>query len=78
MLAELLVEAQPVPDDLVVLQVRVQEDGGAALRGLDQGVRPPAAQHHCEEQPAPVLQHSTVLISQRTPALVSIRQRSEL
>ena len=48
MLAELLVEAQPVPDDLVVLQVRVQEDGGAALRGLDLGVRPPAAQHqHC-------------------------------
>ena len=55
MLAELLVEAQPVPDDLVVLQVRVQEDGGAALRGLDQGVRPPAAQHHCEDNTAPVL-----------------------
>ena len=56
MLAELLVEAQPVPDDLVVLQVRVQEDGGAALRGLDQGVGPPAAQHqHCEDNTAPVL-----------------------
>ena len=55
MLAELLVESQPVPDDLVVLQVRVQEDGGAALRGLDQCVRPPAAQHQCEDNTAPVL-----------------------
>ena len=56
MLAELLVEAQPVADDLVILQVRVQEDGGAALLGLGQGVRPPAAQQQqCEEHPAPVL-----------------------